>query len=101
MTAPSSRDELGTIREKCRTSTTIIITIVRRRRRRKIRNLIKCQCVYHCNCPRAKTRGGALEASAYIGNVVYSPGKNLDFRELGPQKINEMLAKDYDTLAKN
>ena len=49
--------------------------------------------------PEAKMRGGTLEALAYIGNVVYSPGgkdtgKNLDFRELGPQRINEMLTKD-------
>ena len=44
-------------------------------------------------------RGGTLEAPAYVGNVVYSPeekgiGKNLEFRELGPQRINETLAKD-------
>ena len=47
----------------------------------------------------AKTRGGTLEAPAYVGNVVYSPEgkdieKKMDFRELGAQRINETLAKD-------
>ena len=46
-------------------------------------------------CPEAKTRGDTLEApvGAECGEVK-STGKNLDFRELGPQRINETLAKD-------
>ena len=43
----------------------------------------------------AKTRGGTLESPGYIGNVVYSgkdSGKNFNFRELGPQRINETEA---------
>ena len=41
-------------------------------------------------------RGGTLESPAYIGNVVKGTTleKNLDFCELGPQRINETLAKD-------
>ena len=51
---------------------------------------------FNCLLP---LQGGTLEAPAYIGNVGCPPEgkyteKNLDFRELGPQRINEILAKD-------
>ena len=62
--------------------------------------IISC-LLYDSFVAPAKTQGGTLEAPVYIhvGNVVYSSdrkdtGKNLDFYELAPQRVNETLSKD-------